>query len=207
MGRSPLMVSKDKLQETIDSLESLCEFPNIGALCEAVSSSEWGKAIKNEAFKVKGIAPQMVYKKIGELGITIKTKAGKRGRAVGSKVNKRSRADKLASIPQMRRFQERITNEVRDTGYEKTAEKVVAGSIKAACKLMCAQCVGYTDAFKACETTNCALYPINLLMYPKRKRLVQEQDTIFYQAKKDNTNVDSTGSPESIRPALEVPVL
>ncbi len=206
MGRSPLMVNKDKLQETVDSLEALCEFPNIGALCEAVSVSDWGKGIKNESFKVKGISPQMVYKKITELEVTIKTKAGKRGRQVGSKVNKRSRADKLASIPQMRKFQERILGEVKDTGYEKTAEKVVAGSIKAACKLMCAQCVGYTDAYKACETTNCALYPINLLMYPKRKRLVQEQDSIFYQTKKEVVNVDSTRSTESVRPTLEVPV-
>jgi hypothetical protein len=185
MGRSPLIVKKEQLQNTINQLEDTTEFANIGALCEAVSQSEWGKGIRNEAFKVKGLSPQMVYKKIQELQISIKTKAGKRGRPVGSKANRSSRADKLATIPQIRDFEKRIQVEVKGTSFEKTAIKAATGSLKAACKLMCAQCVGYTDAYKACATTNCALYPINRLLFPKRKSLEKVRGSYFYETVKE----------------------
>lgn len=190
MGRASLLVKPEELQKEIDSLESVRTFTNIGELCEAVSSSNWGLNVKNSKMKVKGISPQMVYIKIREFKLPIKTHRGTRGVSKGTSVSKRSREERLSVVQGMTKFSSALKNEVVDVParYQRLAELSILGNTRASIALMCGQCMGYSGAEKSCSGglggTPCGLYPQNRLIFTSRTKLVSDKDG-FYDVKRD----------------------
>lgn len=187
MGRAALVISETKLAECVKQLESEKTFATLGDLCQAVADSEWGKSIRNVKHQIRGISAPKVYQTIRDYNIICATKPGKRGRASGTSVDKSSRAEKLAEKKVMPGFAIALKSEVDQPGipdkYKALAEKALSGSFKAAIQLHCAQCTGYTDAYKACDGAlggvPCGLYPANLLMFPNRRKMVEGDDGFF----------------------------
>lgn len=194
MGRSALIIPPAKLAACVAELEAANTYSNLTELCNAVSASEWGKSVRNTKMQIRGISPQSVYKAIRDNNTPHTTKAGKRGRAVGSTVSKVSRADKLSKKPVMAKFSIALLKEVSSAGvpdnYKGLAEQAIAGSFKAAIHLHCAQCAGYTSAYKSCDGAlggvPCGLYPANLLMFPNRRVMVEEEDGFWTTEKAPN---------------------
>lgn len=188
MGRSSLVVKATELQNIIDQLEAKQTFINMSELQDAIADTPWAKDIRNEKHAIRGLSPQMVYIKIKEFGLTTKTKAGKKGRVAGAPVVKTSRREKLAKNPRMKQFAKDITSEI-NTGevpdtYKKAADGAIAGEMRGCVKLMCGQCFGYTGNEKSCDNTRCGLYPLNLLVFPNRRKLVENAEG-FYDSERD----------------------
>ena len=174
MSRSPLIVDEAQLESVINDLESNNTYASVGDLCQAVSDTNWGKGIQNAARKVKGISPQMVYVKIRDFKIPIKTKRGTRGKTK----NRVPRADKIKKLD-LSDYQKNMKRELGQKGTPDKAKvlaaKAMDGSIKAAVQFKCYQCYGYTEGYKSCtggDGVPCALYPINRLLFKNRKKEV-----------------------------------
>lgn len=185
MGRASIQVKCIELQQTINELEKENKFDSIGDLCSAISNTEWAKGVKNSKHRVVGLSAQMVYIKIKELKCSYSTPKGRRGRQVGTSVSKTSREKKLSGkIDDFTKLLLRDTPEK----YKHLAEQSVKGNIISAVKLMCGQCMGFSGAEKACtgclSGTPCAIYPINLLVYPNRRTFTENKDG-FYTTKRD----------------------
>lgn len=184
MGRASLLIKSDELEGVIRTLELANVYGSIGELCTAVSESEWGKSVKNSKMRIKGISPQMVYVKVKEFKIGLKTKAGKRGRSEGTNVTKVSRQDKLDKVKGMAKFAEALTKEV-NTGhvpdkYKRMTALAILGNARACAALVCGQCMGYSGAEKACDGAMggvpCANYPQNRLIYGNRRTFKENPD-------------------------------
>jgi hypothetical protein len=110
------------------------------------------------------------------MGITTKTKPGKRGRTAGTTVTKTSRATKAAKL-KLGDYPDRLRKSVAGPDvperYKGLAELAIQGNPIAACKLKCGECMGFTGAEKACDGsfggTPCPLYTLNRLVYGKRR--------------------------------------
>lgn len=181
MGRSPLIVKKEELQKIVSELEATRTFTNQQELFLAVSESEWGKNVRNANWRVKGIQPAVVYNKIRELGVTVKTPKGRKGRVAGQVVNRTARADKM----KRKDIQKAVADVRKDINlypgdnakYMRIVDKVAEGSLKDAIKLKCMECRGYegTD-YKECKSTGCPLLPINLMFWPRNAEQKEGED-------------------------------
>lgn len=179
MSRSPLIVNEKQLESVINDLESKNTYGSVGDLCQAVSDTDWAKGIQNAAHKVKGISPQMVYVKIREFKIPIKTQRGKR--TAGDTTKRVSRGDKIKRLD-LAEYQNDMKQELGQKGTPDKAKALAAkamdGSIKAAVQFKCYQCYGYTEGYKSCtggDGVPCALYPINRLLFQNRKKPVMNE--------------------------------
>lgn len=194
MGRASLIVNESELQSVIDGLESSRVFSRISDLCDEVALTEWARNVKNTRMKVRGLSPQMVYIKIKEFKLPIKTRPGKRGKVTGQVVNKRTRKEKLSEIPGMTTFSTALTKSVKPANipdkYKRMASLAILGNVRACIGLMCGQCMGYSGAEKACDGalggTPCAIYPQNRLIYSSRRTFVEGDDG-FFETEREKT--------------------
>lgn len=149
MGRASIVIKKEELEKEILCAETSQTFDNQSRLFEYICGTDWAKTIKDSLGRPKEIQPIHIYQRVKEFGIQLKTVAGKKGGAV--KGVKRER--KKRTIPTT--FLSSVPPE-----YKPLAEKVAAGSLKAAIKLKCLECSCYQVAeVRKCTVTNCALYP------------------------------------------------
>lgn len=178
MGRASLVIEKDELENCINRLERENTYRTFGELCEAVANSDWGLSVKNSKGEVRGISAPKVYAVIREYGIKCVTQPGKRGRVSGGgeKVN---RSEKLAGKKEMKVFSAALMKSMEydkiPDGYKKLAEQAINGSFKAAIKLNCISCCGFSGEHRSCDgglggVCPCPLYPANLLLFPNRKK-------------------------------------
>lgn len=178
MGRSPLIVKKDELQKVINDLEASRQFRNQQELFLAVQESDWGKNVRNANYRVKGIKAPVVYNKIREFDIVLKTPKGKKGRTVGQVVNRTNRSEKMAKNPEIQRALKQLRDDVDTLGDNKerlngVIDKIEGGSIVHAVRLKCMECRGYegTD-YKQCNAV-CPLRPVNLIIWPRDNSSVE----------------------------------
>ena len=157
MGRRTILVDKIKLQNIINILEEEREFTTRGQLCEATAE----KYTTQEGIK---ITSSVVYLRIKEFGIEIKTKPGKRGRGglpnrvKGSEAKRIPRKEKFQANPLIQIALAKI-NKATPERFRPMAERIRKGSMKAALQLKCLDCSDYsTTEVKWCGCNDCPLW-------------------------------------------------
>lgn len=173
MGRASLVIDYKKLQEEIDLVESKESFINYTTLCASVSAYDStlqpSGCCKNTKHTPKVLHPGQCYLAISQKKVTCKTVPGKKGRVAGVSVNRKSKAEKFAANPEIQKALIALEKDVPEA-YKALFERAKAGSMKAFIQLKCYACYGYTRMAKACECSNCPLFAMNLMMWPKRTK-------------------------------------
>lgn len=156
MSKLKKVIDKGQLSSVIEHLENTQTFTNQSKLFEAVASSDWGKSI--------GITASVVYLRINEFKIPIKTQKGKKGsgatlaqwRAEGNPVVRRRKRRPSITHPQTYE----VLRKKVPTKYLPLLEKAANGSMKATTKLYCLGCCGYERfEVKNCTAVGCLYYP------------------------------------------------
>lgn len=141
-GKPKLILDKDEFQSVVDTLESNHTFANKGELWDAVEQTEWAKK------QMRPLKAQVAYNRARELGITTKTKAGRKEdfkRTYEPKV-----VDQQAAQAVLDTFPEPI---------QRTIKKIKKGSLRAAIKAKCLDCSGLSKKeVRVCPVTNCPLW-------------------------------------------------
>jgi hypothetical protein len=141
------------LQKTIENLELKQQFTNRSELFQAVSNSNWGKSV--------GISPSLVYLRVNEHGLQLKTPVGKRGRSSIGRVPGQTRNNrKKEYIAQNSQCLQMMLKEHRELPLiENIVEKIGKGSLKTAVKLKCLECSGLNKSeVKWCQVKACPLW-------------------------------------------------
>jgi ribosomal protein L44E len=157
MGRRTILVDKIKLQNIINKLEDEQEFATRGQLCETVAK----KYTTQEGIH---ITSSVVYLRIKEFGIEIKTQPGKRGRGglpnriSGNETKRIPRKEKFKTNPTIQIALAKI-NKATPERFRPMAERIRKGSMKAALQLKCLDCSDYsTTEVKRCGCNDCPLW-------------------------------------------------
>lgn len=162
MARVKLIIDKNQLANTVSEVEASNggAFTTMTLLHEAVAETDWAKN-----HQPKAVTASVVGLRIKEFKIEPITKPGKRGRSSGFGGRpagpRTSRKDKI-NTPENNAIFDTLLEQA-PTSFHRTIEKARAGSLVAAIKVNCAQCVGFEHvaAFVGgCSTKDCALYPM-----------------------------------------------
>ena len=175
MGRASLHIDEIKLQNLVTELEATQEFPTVMSLCETLAD-KFGEVRKSNGKMAKPTA-QVIYQRLNQFKIAMRTKAGHRGRQPGQKVNKTSRQDKLAKLPVAQKWiehQRKNLGEPIPERYKDVAESAAQGNLKAIIEMKCAACCGFESHYKACTSNTCSLVMLNNLYWPNRRVLVKD---------------------------------
>lgn len=170
MARTKVNINECMLRRIIQQCEAAKPYTARSALYEDVSAA-YNLENKVNATGLKDINQQLVYLRVKELNIPLKTPVGKRGRSAGCVINsgvKVPRADKIAgnkqaqdTLVQLRKeLKTKYSNDNKDNArFLPLVDKIEQGSMKAALKLMCLQCVDYdTKEVAMCNCTSCPLH-------------------------------------------------
>lgn len=161
MARIKLEIDATTFQQVVNDLEGKQTFRNPSYLWKAVEASEWAKGLSP-----RPLTAAVAYQRAKELNIVCKTTPGKRGPGVLTDAHKASmqagrtgrkpRASKMANYPQTFKLL-RQDVPVRFLPLVDAAE---TGSLRAALKLNCLRCVGYsTPEVRKCSCLDCPWYP------------------------------------------------
>lgn len=173
MPRPTVLIDKDQLTHVITMLESASAYGNMSALCKAVCETEWAKGVKNSVGKTVDLQPQVVYNRIQEFAIAVKTQPGKKGRSKGFKPTgtRKPRSERFST--------NKLVSDAIDTlrknvphGHKKLVDKLAAGSLKAAVKLKCLDCVAYVPG--EIGTESCRSCPLAAFVYVNLSKYKQE---------------------------------
>jgi hypothetical protein len=156
MGRTLIRVDKQKLTDIIGSVEFTQQFSNRGDLIKEVSR----KYCMQEG--VTNVTPSVVYLRIKEWNIDLKTPRNKRGRKGGNPsigtIPRVSRGIKFQSDDKVR-ISLTILNNITPERFKKVADRVKKGSMKAAIQLKCLDCCDYqTVEVRNCTCNECSLW-------------------------------------------------
>lgn len=176
MPRPTILIDKTALESIINDAESKNTFPNISALCEHVCSTEWAKGLKNSAGKPAVLQPQVVRNRIDEFKLSIKTVKGKKGNPglSGVKRDRKPRAERFSTNELVTKSLNTIRTNTPH-GFKKVVDRISAGSLKAAVRLKCLDCVNYQQAEIGTEAClSCPLAPFVFVKLSKFKK--GEQD-------------------------------
>ena len=180
MAKAKLEVSKERLQESINKVESNGPLGGRTVLWEEVAK------VYNEGLTENQISPSVVYLRFNEMGLTCITQLGKKGQPMseelkekmrearkGITIVRRSRASKLAALPDAA---ENFSNlrKITPDRFQHLVDKVEKGSLTAAIKLLCVQCMGFEAKHVFdCQGLSCPMY----LHRPYQKEDDSENDT------------------------------
>lgn len=146
MARTKREIDPQKLRELIVKLESENQFKNRSELFQAVAQTDWAKESK--------LTPSVVYLRVVEFDIDIKTPKGKKGNknlAGGPRIKKPKVAEPKAAAA--------LRKEAAHYGYAALAEKVLSGSMKSAIKLNCILCTSnQKDEVRNCTVFECSFH-------------------------------------------------
>jgi hypothetical protein len=169
MGRVALLVDKSELQAQLDKAEAEHTFTNRSKLYTHVSNTEWAKAIKDALGRTRGLSPMVIYQRVNEFKIQIKTPMGKRGNpTIGKRLTKEERKAKIEKRPGYIQGMQRLTYDAnnhfgkRKDSIANLINKLRNGSKTAAIKLKCLECCCWsaTEASR-CTVYGCPLYMLN----------------------------------------------
>lgn len=161
MGRSTIVFEQDKLASAINAVESRNTFPSRDAMFSAAIES-----YKTEFGGMNGdrLTNILVYQRVKQWNIPLKTAAGKKGRVAGVKVERKPRA----TIPSTNRGVVALLTQIKTNApaemrgrLNDLVSKMQGGSLKAAVKLNCLNCSNYQrEEIKHCECLECPLWTI-----------------------------------------------
>lgn len=163
--KTAVNVDRNALLKAIANVESVGPLANRSVLYDAVHATYQLLAPNPK------VTVSVIMLRITKENIPVLTPVGKRGRQKGQKighVNRTKRADKM----NVKALQ--VLRNETPTNYHNLVDKVASGSVKAMCKLMCLQCVGFErmvkeddkpssraiDQIGDCRIMGCALWQI-----------------------------------------------
>ena len=154
MSRTPIPIDKCRLTAILTDLDSK-GFENRSKLFQKtieVYNTEYDKKIK----------PSIVYLRVKEWGVELKTPPGKRGRQPGQSGPTTlhvPRSVKFAENPKIKQSLCQIKAVVPER-FQPVVNRVIKGSMKAAVNLKCLDCCDYQPIeVKLCECNACSLWP------------------------------------------------
>lgn len=144
MGRTKKEVDPEALKQLILKLESERQFAN-----------------HNELFKTVGaelkLTPSVIYLRVKEFDIPLKTPKGKKGNPNLGDVIKTGKKPKNTDPKAAAALQK----EANHFGYGALAEKALAGSLKSCIKLNCILCTqNDKNEIRNCQVFNCAFFNV-----------------------------------------------
>lgn len=114
MGRKKRVVNKADLESLLRKLESEREYQNRSELYKAVCETEWGRGLK--------LSPSVVYLRVNEFNLDLKTPIGKRGNMNLGSVT-RTRKQKVAPDKVVKA----LTKELKYLGVENLVPRILGG--------------------------------------------------------------------------------
>jgi hypothetical protein len=125
------------------------------------------KGKKHEGKEIKAIQYGVVFLRVRDWGLTIKTPKGKKGRTGGVPLENRGKrvpkAQKFAQDPELQKSFADMRHELRLQGAQRflpLVDKIEAGSRTAGLKLKCVQCACFqTKEVALCNVIGCGLFP------------------------------------------------
>mgnify|MGYP006281441973 CR=1 FL=1 len=182
MGRVSLVIHKTELSQAVQTVEEANNgpFANRSQLAEAVANTDWAQNVKDAKDRVKGASAAVIAQRIKELGIEPQTPVGKRGRQPGSISpnqvgKKKTRAEKF-SVSEYQKPFDTLIKSAPDDRWKKVAQRAKKGSMAAAVKLKCAECVGYENVsnnVRNCHVFTCPLWAFR----PYQNVTVEREET------------------------------
>jgi hypothetical protein len=172
-GKTKLEIDKVQFQKVVTELERVNKFPNPSALWKAVEQTTWAKAQKP-----RPLTASVAYARAKELGIVVKTEAGRRtvspeqvAAMREGRTSRRPRSEKMKvyadSFQSMRRSMPKR--------FALLIDRAEAGSLRAAINLNCLSCSNYqTKEIKFCNITGCPLFPHR----PYQGNTTEEEDIV-----------------------------
>ena len=196
MARVALVIEKTELSEIIQKVESENNgpFPNRSALAQAVAETDWAQNVKDAKDRVKGASSAVIQARIRELGIEPQTPVGKRGRPAGvpmpagAHTNRTSRSEKFQA-PKIAKYFSNLKKAQPDERTKNLAERAAKGSMAAAVKLKCIECVGYEDVSKRvgqCGVKTCSLWAFR----PYQKATIERETVASAESDEDKTEAN-----------------
>lgn len=166
-GRKPIVLDKNEFQQLITKLETEQKFANRTQLWEAVELTSWAKSQQP-----RPLTGQVAMLKARELEISIQTPVGQRGRSKGSgPIPGGGRKKRVMDLESVALVKNSFSKEAQ-VKLAKTFERLANGSMKAAIKANCLDCVGELPGEVAkCEIKKCPMW--NFRPY-KRPSVVRE---------------------------------
>jgi hypothetical protein len=153
-GKIKLEVNKVELQKMVTDLEAKQEFANLSKLWSALEATDWAKNQKPRPLTVSVISARAK-----ELGIILKTVAGKKGATLGSKIPRGERIPRSEKFKKFDKTFEIMAKEVPEQ-YRNLIDKIKGGSMKSALKLKCLDCSAWDiKEVRGCVCTGCSLFP------------------------------------------------
>jgi len=161
MARKKKVIDRPMLEEAIKQAEKDGPLKNRGELWDAAAS------IYNSMDVPETLTHSVVYLRVQEWEIEVKTPVGKRGRAAGpmsqatkdkmkeSRKNSKTKAEKFSSSDEAQEHFEELRKRMPKRVHSLIAA-IAKGSRSAAVKLHCLDCCGYvTKEVKICTSKNC----------------------------------------------------
>lgn len=162
MAKVAIVVNRDLLSLSLKEAEASQKFPNLNALWSRVADLYNTKKSNTE----KAITLSVVYLRVKEWNLPFITKAGKRGRASmtpqqiqamqSARKSRKPRKEKLKAF-------KKTFSMIRTKTPKRFLPMVDAienGSLRAAIKLNCLECVGYeVKEVKLCTSNDCCFFP------------------------------------------------
>jgi len=169
MPRPSVLIDKDAFISVINALESKQKFSNISALCNAVCETDWAKTLKNSAGNPVVLQPMTVRQRIEEFKVELVTQPGKRGNpgVAGIKREHKPRSEKFAASDLVTQGLKAI-RDATPHGHKKLVNKIAAGSLKAAVRLKCLDCVNYESSLIG--DRSCLGCPLSVFVFVKLKK-------------------------------------
>lgn len=153
--RKALDIDRKCMTEIIERLEKENTYDTQTALFSAVSSEY------HSARNLK-VSPALVYLRVKEWGLTLKTQKGKKGGTIP--VGQRERGLKLKSTKAQQSinyYRKVLSADKEGKKYMHLVDKMAKGSLKASLKLKCLDCGNFqTQEVKFCECYSCPLHAI-----------------------------------------------
>jgi hypothetical protein len=173
VARTKINIDKALLVKTIETCENGKNYTTQSELFNDVA-----QMYNNECGSLPKINAQLVYLRVPEFGIVLKTPKGKRGRAAGCRPvalngTKVTRAEKIEANPEAKKVLDSIRREIKITTksshFLALVDKLESGSLTAAIKLKCLDCTNFQkDEVRNCECYSCPLHIIR--PYQKNKQ-------------------------------------
>lgn len=149
MSRTTIQVDKNKLSSIIAQLEVEKTFANRTQLYQEVAA----------AFNEPKITPAIIYLRVREWAVPIKTPLGKRGRpGIVGGIRKVSRSKRFGADPILKESLQGLIG-VTPEAHKNMARRVAKGSMRAAVSLKCLDCSGYVRVeVRECGCRECPLW-------------------------------------------------
>jgi hypothetical protein len=155
MSKKPLDIDRQVMTDILNKLELAKTYTNRNALFEDASS---------EYHSARGlkVSPAVIYLRVKEWQLTLKTANGKRGRAPGSgPVPQGERHKKLKNNSSLKAMRAEWTADKDAKPFMKLIDKIANGSLKSAIKANCIACANFQrEEVKHCQVVSCPLHSI-----------------------------------------------